>query len=259
MSFAPTRRSAPRSLAALAALAAFAACHTPLPNDLVLLEVKGASRFALSTEDGVVALAGDDLAAELPAVQYWKGREIRDHLDLVQSTPDFALLKPKTAKFTRSTFAAYEIKPGEELFVQLIADDFERLPFVLDAHWYEDGRFGDLLAIDSWFVDEEAVASRFAGAGVYVKRLGVYEIVGILNGTLATNPNDSFATAVFGPRVLMPFVRLDQIADVLPQNSNFFQRTVRPFRPDFEHGLEPDGSEKTRANPNDPKPNDTDG
>lgn len=251
MPLAPSRRIS-LSLAAFT-LFSVAACHTPLPNDLVLLEVKGASRFALSTEDGVVALAGDDLVGDLPCVQYWKGREIRDRLDLVQTTPDLALLKPETAKFTRSTFASSEIKPGEMLYVQLIADDFERLPFVIEGAWYEDGRYGDLFAVETWFVDEEDVAARFAGAGVYVKRLGVYEIVGILNGTLASNQDESLSTKMFGPSVLFPFVRLDQIAAVLPQSSNFFQRTTRTFRPDIEHGLKPDGSEGTRANSNTPK------
>jgi hypothetical protein len=240
--------SAPiRSLRAsiLAPLVAFAACHTPLPNDLVLLEAPGAARFALSTEDGIVALAGDDIVAQVPCVQYWKGREIRDTLSMIQATPDLALLKPETARFTRSPFADDEVRPEETLYIQLLADDFERLPYVLEAHWHEDGRYGDLLEIDTWFVDEEDVVARFAGAGVYVKRMGNYEIVGLLNGTLASNPAPS---GFFAPEILVPFVRLDQIATVLPNTSNYFERRPRPFRADFEHGLERDGTETERAN-----------
>ena len=56
-------------------------CHTPTPNDLVLLDIPGNPRFALSTEDGILALAGDELTGEIPAIQYWKGREIRDDLN----------------------------------------------------------------------------------------------------------------------------------------------------------------------------------
>lgn len=223
-------------------------CHTPTPNDLVLLEIPGQSRFALSTEDGILALAGDELVGEIPAVQFWKGREIRDDLERIQQTQDLVLFKPKTARMTNSTFAAEDIHPDEMVYIQVINDDFERLPFVREARWYHDGEFGDLLALEGWFADPEGLATTFAGAGVYVKRKGVYEIAGILCGTVATNPNPSFFGRLFGPSLLLPFMRLDQIAPVLPQNSEFFNRGPRTFRPDFEHGLDREGRETERAN-----------
>ncbi len=225
-------------------------CHTPTPNDLVVLDLPGSARYALSTEDGIVALGGDDLTGKVPAVQYWKGREIRDDLQIVQHDRDLTLLRPETAKFTLSTFASDDIEPGETLFIQLIQDqDFERLPYVIECHWYRDGEMGDLLAVDTWNVDRERVAARFAGAGVYAKRKGVYEIVGILNGTLATIDSDTFFGSMFGSHIqLLPFMRLDQIAGVLPRDSNFFERGPRAFRPDFEHGLNRDGSENKSAN-----------
>jgi hypothetical protein len=245
------RTGFPSILSALVLSLALAGCHTPSPNDLVLLDVPGAPRFALSTEDGVVALRGDDLASRaIPAIQYWRGRETHDSLLIVQRSDDLVLLRPESARLTWSPFAARDIEPGDELFVQVIGDDFERLPVLIEGCWHQDGRHGDLFAVSTWFVDEEMLAARFAGAGVYVKRKGVYEIVGILNGTVATNPEDTW----FGPDLLLPFLRLDAIAPVLPTNSNFFDRGPRTFRPDFEHGLSREGEETLPANRTDAPP-----
>ncbi len=226
-----------------------AACATPTPNDLVVLDVPGAERYALATEDGIIALDGDDLGlAELPIVLWFRGSPVPDDAVVEQRTEDLGLLRPKSTRLLYSEFAAQEPLPGEDLYIGLVeADDPEHRPFVVDAHLYEDGEFGDLLVVDDWFRTCESIARDFAGAGVYARREGRYVLVGLLNGTVATNPSPSTWCQYFGPYRLLPFLGLEAIAPVLPRTSSFFERRARVFRPDFEYGTDREGHEPNPA------------
>lgn len=223
---------------------ALVGCGTPTPNDLVEIAIPGAERFAVSTEDGLVALADDDLGLdELPIRFYSRGTPYSDDADIVQRTGDFGLLAPRTARLPRREFGVEGPREGETVYVQVLElDDPEHRPDLVAASLYQDGRFGDLLQIDEFGWTPTRVASQFAGAGIYAERDGRYVLVGIVNGTVCSNPDPG----VLGPQELLPFAGLASIATVLPQSSDFFKRRIRAFRPDFEYGLEPDGSEPDR-------------
>jgi hypothetical protein len=223
---------------AAAAAAAFApGCAVPVPNDLILLDVRGADRFALSTEDGIVALYGDDLTGgEIPILYEYHQQTVTDNAALIQNTADLGLLKPVTAKFPFSEFAISEPGPDEPLYIQVIDEgDIERRPEMIEARLYERGLYGNLLELEDHDYRPEWLAQRFRGAGVYVQEKGRFAIVGVLNGTVATLAE--------GDDGLLPFVGLDVIAPVLPRTSSFFVRRLTPRRPDFEYGLTREGQE----------------
>lgn len=230
-------------------LGALTGCGTPMPNDLVLFDLPGADRYALSTEDGIVSLQNDDLKVGALPMKYWfKATPVLFSAEYVQGTEDLALLKTRDTQLLWSEFAADGPRPGEDLYVQILEGDPEHRPAMVEVALYADGEFGDLLEMEDWFRTCSGLAGEFGGAGVYAKRSGRYVLVGVLSGTVATNPNPSILARVFGPWRLMPYVGLDTIAAVLPTNSNFFERRIRPFRPDFEYGLRPDGEEPESVN-----------
>ncbi|MFH0944415.1 MAG: hypothetical protein V2A76_04385 [Planctomycetota bacterium] len=227
-----------------------AACGTPMPNHLVRLEIPGSERYALSTEDGVIALNDDDLSLEEVPMLYWyKASPVMDDLVVQHRVGDLGLLLPKTTRLQKAELAAEGPLPGENLYIQVIhAGDVERRPYLLDAHLYANGEFGDLLELDEWFSTCHGVAEEFAGAGVYAKRLGRYVCVGLINGMVTTNPNPSVWSSMVGPYRLLPYISLDGLAHVLPRSSNFFERRIRAFRPDYEHGLDREGNEPNTLN-----------
>lgn len=230
-------------------LAAAAGCGTPTPNNLVEIELPGAKRWALATEDGVVALNGDDLSVpEVPILYWFKGTPILDDATVAHRTDELALLHPKSSRLQYATFGALAAEPGEDLYIQVLEDDPEHRPELLDCHLFWGGEFGDLLEVDEWFRFTVNVARDFRGAGVYAKRKGVYELVGILTGDVATNPHPWLAVRMFGPYRLLTYVPIDSIAPVLPESSDFFKRRIREFRPDFEYGLTREGKEPQSVN-----------
>ncbi len=240
-------RRAPFS-AALLLLAA--GCVSRQPNDLVILDVPGAPRYAVSTEDGILALSADDLAVDALPILHWHGGDaIRDEAVVRHRSAGFGLLAPTSARIEYATFAAVDPLPGESLWIQVLEDDPERRPALVEASLFEDGARGDLLAIDEWFWSPDEVAADWVGAGVYVRRKGAYELVGVVNGLVADHPAPTTLSRWFGPRALVAFAGLDAIAPTLPESSDYFSRRIRAFRPDFEHGLERDGSERRRENP----------
>ncbi len=228
----------------LSIVAALIGCGTPTPNDLVEIVVPGAERFAISTEDGLVALAHDDLGLdELPIRFYASGTPYYDDADVTQRTGEFGLLVPRTARLPLREFAVDGPREHETVYIQVLElDDPERRPHLVAASLYQDGRYGDLLQIDELGWTPTRLASQFAGAGVYAERDGRYVLVGIVNGMVCSNPDPGF----LAPQELLPFAGLASIATVLPQSSDFFKRRIRAFRPDFEYGLEADGREPDR-------------
>ena len=214
-------------------------CASPTPNDLVRIDLPGLHRYALSTEDGLVALDhGDLVAEEVPIAYPWEESLVVDDATIAARTGDLALLLPKTARLPRSDFAAEPARGDEELFVQIVEKPRQAWrPDLVPARLYRNGEFGDLLELGG-DLSPEWLAAEFPGSGVYALRKGRYVIVGLLAGTLATSPG---AEAEAPP--LLPFLGLDAIAPVLPTDSDFFARRLRPFRPDFEYGLTRDGFE----------------
>jgi len=243
----PMRRVALALMAC--SLAAFAGCRTRQPDDLLILDVPGAPRYVLATEDGVVALAGDDLAVDTLPVSYWyRGDRVIDVANVEHRSADFGLLTLRSLKTGFATFAASEPEPGETIWVQILEDDLEHRPRMVELSLYRDGDYGDLLAVEEFGVTAEELAVEWNGAGIYVRRKGAYELVGILNGVVAANPEPSRWSEWFGPHDLLAFAGIDAIAPTLPRSSDYFARRIRMFRPDFEHGLESDGSEGRREN-----------
>lgn len=227
-----------RTHLALAAALALAGCGSPTPNDLTRLEIPGPPRYAVSTEDGLLALPGDDLAVDVVPITLWyQGSLVLDDARIERREEDLVRLRPVSAQLPFSEFAAEGAKPGEPLFVQVVQDDPEHLPLLVAAELLADGRFGDLLRVTSWTWSAEEIARDFPGAGVYALRKGRYVLVGIVNGLLVANPDDSLLARWFGPSEVLACLSLDAIAPVLPENSDFFARRTRVLRPDFEHGL----------------------
>lgn len=215
-----------------------AGCGSPTPNDLVRIDTPGIARYAVSTEDGLLALPGDDLMIDEVSISLWfNGFPVFDEARVTRRAEDLYRLTPKSAKLPIAEFAAAPADPDEPLFVQTIEDDPEHLPRLIGARLMADGQYGDLLEVTSWFWSADDLAAEFPGAGVYALRKGRYVLVGILNGLVVTNPDTSFLGRWFGPNEVVAYLSLDAIAPVLPENSDFFRRRTRAFRSDFEHGI----------------------
>lgn len=222
----------------LACTLALLGCGAPTPNHLVRLGTPSQPRFAVSTEDGLLALQGDDLLVDRVPIEFWfSAQSVTDTAVVERRGENLVRLRAESARLPFAELGAMGPLPGEPLFVQIIDDDPEHRPRLLEASLLAGGEFGDLIDIDEWFWSAEEVAADFPGAGVYALRDGRYELVGLLTDLVATNPDDSFLGSVFGPSAVIPYLALDAIAPVLPESSDFFRRRVRVFRPDFEHGI----------------------
>lgn len=221
-----------------------AGCGSPPPNDLVRIDVPGLHRYAVSTEDGLIAIDRDDLLLdELPIVYPYLDDEMQDQASVVNRADNLLLMRPHSLRPSFSEFGAEEPSGAETLYIQILERPHaEWVPRLVHASLYGDGRFGDLLRLESG--DPEQLVAEFPGAGIYARRKGRYVLVGLLAGTLSTSPDRNDPTLL-----LLPFLGLDALGTVVPVQSDFFTRRPHMFRPDMEHGLTRDGAEPGEQKP----------
>ena len=208
------------------------ACNAVTPEHFTRLWLEGRTGVPLvgtSTEDGVVVLAQPDWkVGDLLEIQFPFGNSLvvdKGRIDRLNDT--LAVVRPLTARLREGRFAAELPVAGEALFVALRDEDDE--PVLEPAEPWHAGAYGDWLLLPDR--DVERVARDYAGTGVYVRRAGRWEIVGVLAGLLAHDESDPLSATALG------FVGLTEMARILPDRLDYFARDLRPLRPDFEFGV----------------------
>jgi hypothetical protein len=246
------------TMRAAAAILLLAACRGPAPTEsTVTLRTPAGAVFAVSTEGGLLAMSDVVGDSDQVPFRYYIGNGMFDDVaNVVSRGKVFTILKPYSSRLNEARFARSPARPGEELFIE--SEGYQDVAILLPVDLYEEGRRGNLLVLHeeglleiygkrmaqqgdatpdlpAGVADLDAFARRHAGSGVFVWRDEFMQMVGILNGVYCTSPP------------ALAFVGIDEIAQVMPEPFQYFERQTLPKRADFEYGI-PRDFEGERAN-----------
>lgn len=216
-------RLSPKLALAAAALVA-AACHGPAPTiSSVEFQTERGIVRGVSTEDGILALVDVVPSTGELSFRYHTGNGFFDDVARLDRKNDaLAVMQPVTSRPSLARFGAYPAARDDTLYIEV---NEGRKPELVEFELFEGGQHGDLLVLKKKGGDPLAIAQIYAGTGVYAWRNEEMELVGVLNGVVCEEMN------------AIAFIGLDEIADVLPRESNYFLRRVQPRRADFEYGI----------------------
>jgi len=232
------RRLAPRvaapSLLLATALAALAGCSSP-PSHFTRLWVQGrtgAPTIGVSTEGGILTLSspgwkvGDRFDLQFP-----HGNSLVNDVGIVDRLNEtVTIILPATARLAQARFAESLPSPQETLYLA-VRDDWDQ-PSMREVELWRDGEYGDWVLLPGLADYElEQLATQYRGTGLYVKRDGRWEIVGILAGLLASDEADPRGEVALG------YIGLTELARILPRQQDILKPDQRPLRPDFEFGV----------------------
>ncbi|MEW6743162.1 MAG: hypothetical protein AB1486_10425 [Planctomycetota bacterium] len=207
----------------------------PAPNHLVTLELEP-PRLAVSTEDGIICLVEDALRTDDIPFTFQYGRGIyADFATVDRINETLGILLPQTTQVPQARFATYPPTEDDDLVIGT-RDEGGRAA-VEAVRLYEEGRLGDLIALDMELSSAHAFIERHTGAGVYVWRDDHYQLVGLLNGAYLLD------------RPVAAFVGLHELARILPIGSDFFAHQPKVPREDFEYGLPYPAVDEIRGRP----------
>ncbi|MFO0985305.1 MAG: hypothetical protein U1E76_26840 [Planctomycetota bacterium] len=194
------------------------------PEHILELQFGNDTRFAVSTEDGILCLAEDALrSASIPFRFRYKRGIFEDRATVDRINENLAILLPQTSNLYHVRFGAYPAREDDELYLGVY--DSDERPYLLRVALYQRGQFGDLLEVPIGNDEAAAFADRFRGVGLYAWRDDYYQLVGILNGVYTVD------------RPIVAFIGLEEIARILPTGSHYFERKIKVPRPDFEYGI----------------------
>lgn len=198
-----------------------AACQVPAPIEAnVEFQTERGIVRGVSTEDGLFALRELLPPSGELSFRYRTGNGFfDDRARLVRQSDLLALLEPLSSRPHQARFAIYPAAYDDRLFIEVRTADAADL---LSCHLLDEGRRGDLVVLDEGELAD--VAQRYCGAGLFAWREGMLQLVGVLNGVYAEEPE------------ALAFIGLDELATLLPATSNFFERRAQPYRADFEYG-----------------------
>lgn len=212
---------------------ALAGCAAPIPSHLTRLWPVGHSEepfLGLSTEEGVLVLTAPHFqVGDLFSIQFPVGDSgVVDLGKIDHLNDDLAVIRPITAHLLRGRLAASPPLPTETIY--LARRDDEDKPWMDPVDRWREGAYGDWITVGG--VDDPAAFARdFAGSGLYVNRRGRWQICGMLAGVTANLPGEDADDAGIG------YIGLLEIVRVLPDQIDYFERDIKPQRPDFEFGV----------------------
>jgi hypothetical protein len=219
--------------ALLLLLALTGACAAPTPSHLARLWPVGQSgepMLGLSTEEGVLILSSPNLGiGDWFHIQFPVGNSgLGDWGILSHLNDDLAVVRPLTARLEEGRLASAPPKPQETIYLALRSAGDQ--PVMRAVTRWNEGSNGDYVTV-SGQGPAEVAARNLAGSGLYVLRDRRWKIIGMLAGTTARlpqrNPN----------HVGLGYIRLNELARVLPDQIDYFERDIKPLRPDFEFGV----------------------
>lgn len=147
---------------------------------------------------------------------------------VVRVNNDLAVVRPFTARLAPARLAETLPADHEQLYLALRDEHDE--PVLEEVERWQGGIHGDYIVLDGRDAAEVAeIAREWAGAGLYVQRNGRWRAVGLLAGITVEMPGSG--------ELALGYIGLLEIARILPDEQDYFERDERPLRPDFEHGV----------------------
>jgi hypothetical protein len=231
MSPATTVRRRLLPLALLLPLLA-AACASPPPSHFTRLWPEGTTGSPIigtSTEDGILLLSRPDFrVGDRFELQFPVGNSlVRDWARIDRVNDNLAVARPLTARIVEGRIATELPQPDEKIFLALRDEDDE--PDMTRVRPWRDGMYGDWIVVPGR--DSEQVAREFQGTGLYVRRKGRWQIVGVLTGLLAEDEENRRGETALG------YIGLLEMSRILPDHVPYFEHDIKPLRPDFEFGV----------------------
>ena len=189
----------------------------------------------MATEIGIVTLHDPAIREGdvYPFRHMYKNGEVRDEARVTRTDEYLALLEPVSSKLNTVRFLRYPLAQKEELYVGLLDEegDAQYLP----AERLHQGAHGDLVLCRELEKYPEALEGRgYGGVGLFAYRDGYHWLAGLLT------PLRAQVRGVAG--MVYPFVPIERFLEFIPELKDQFNRERKPFRPDFEYGVNRDGS-----------------
>jgi hypothetical protein len=176
----------------------------------------------VSTQEGIFAFAEIAPPTGELSFRFRTGDNFFDDVATLQRKSDvLALFAPKSSRLNQARFATYPAAADDKLYLEVRTDGHTD---ILACHLLDAGVRGDFVALDEKRLELADVAHRFAGVGVFAWRDGSMQLVGMLNGVYCEEPR------------ALAFIGLDEMATLIPVESDYFVRRVLPHRADFEYG-----------------------
>jgi hypothetical protein len=210
-----------------------AGCAAEIPSHLTRLWPVGDSGepfLGLSTAEGVIVLSTAHYeVGDLFNIQFPVGNSgVVDLGKIDHLNDDLAVIRPLTSRLLRGRLGSTPPKADETIY--LARRDEEDQPYMEPVVRWRKGVYGDYITVSG--VDDPAAFARdYAGTGLYVNRKGRWKIVGMLAGITANLPGEDADDAGVG------YIGLLELVRVLPDQIDYFQRDIKPQRPDFEYGV----------------------
>jgi len=212
-----------------AALLLLAACSST-PSHMTRLWPYGRTGdplLGLAVRDAVLVLARPTFRVDDRfEIQFPVGNStVTDVGYIARVNNDLAVVRPFTARLAPARLA--ETLPADHEQLYLALRDERDKPLLVEVERWESGVHGDYIVLDGY--DAAEVARDWAGVGLYIKRNGRWRVVGMLAGITSEIPGSG--------ELALGYIGLLEIARILPDEQNYFDRDDRPLRPDFEHGV----------------------
>jgi hypothetical protein len=210
-----------------------AGCSTQ-GNHITLVEVPSGQVAGMATERGVLVLKKPAIKiGDLYPIQHVYGNGVVHDEARVEETDEYlALLTPLSSQLNNVRFLASPIEPEEALYIGILDENNEDL--YLHAEMYQAGMMGDFVMCEELINYPEPSQDGYAGVGLFAERHGYLYLAGLLTPMTLDKPG-------LGAEIYA-FLGIDQIYRFLPDLDNRFKQEQKPFRPDFIHGVERDGS-----------------
>ena len=208
-------------------------CSAPIPSHMTRLWAIGNNEepfLGLSTEEGIVVLSPAHFeVGDLFNIQFPVGNSgVVDLGKLDHLNEDLAVIRPLTARLLQGRTATTPPLPYETIY--LARRDEQDKPYMDPVNAWHAGLYGDYITVNG--VEDPGTFSRNqAGSGLYVHRKKQWQIVGMLGGITASLSGEDARNAGIG------YVGLLELIRVLPDQIDYFQRDIKPLRPDFEYGV----------------------
>jgi hypothetical protein len=211
----------------------FLGCNTP-DNHITLIEIPSGAVAGVATECGILMLKKpvinvDDL---FPIRHVYRDGVVRDEALVIKADEYLALLEPVSSRLNNARFLIDPLDLNEILYVGILNSDQEAE--YLEAELLAGGAKGDFILCPELEEYPEVSTDGYGGIGLFSYRGGMEWLVGILS------PFEAEIDGVTGRAY--PYIGMDRIWEFIPYLHDNFTRKRKPFRPDFEHGVERDGS-----------------
>jgi hypothetical protein len=211
----------------------FLGCTTP-DNHITLIEIPSGDVAGLATECGILALKKPIInpGDVFPIQHVYRDGVVQDEARVVNTDEYLALMEPVSSQLNNVRFLMYPLAEDETLYLGILDGDQDAE--YLEAELLAGGAKGDFVLCSELIEYPEPSTDGYGGIGLFAYREGAMWLAGILS------PFRAEIDGITGDAY--PFIGMNKIMKFIPDLEDHFTRKRKPFRPDFEHGVERDGS-----------------